>query len=46
MKQTESIKDKTKSQKEAILTLFKLGNTLDWCKAFKLTGSQTLRNRV
>jgi len=34
------------TQKGAILSLFKEGKTLDWCTAFKLTGSQTMRNRV
>lgn len=34
------------TQREAILTLFKQGHTLNWIEAFKLTGSETLRNRV
>lgn len=37
---------KPKTQLEAIVILFKLGNTLDWIKAFNITGCSKLSTRV
>jgi len=40
------MKSKYKSQKEALLSIFKKGATLDWVSAFKMTGCSKLASRV
>ena len=37
---------KNKTQREALISLFKKGKTLNWVKAFKLTGCSKLSTRV